>query len=360
MRNTNNSVKKHRSYLVLLFATLFMMSAEAKVTNYMGLYLHAGEWSLLPTGSEYSPSLGGAGGFGASYELQAGPQYSHTRFLFNAGVGAWGGMTYYMKSTDMIVMLENETNQQGISFDYVYDVHNRHDRYTNLAAQVPLMVGVQVRRFYALVGAKVTANLWTMSHSSALATTYGHFDKIIGMTSEGLEDVRDMPEYQFFTDMPISSSVKTSLRLGVDASVELGGRLGTITEHTGFDVPKRKTEYRLAGFIDFGLMDIHFQRRELALGTPNPSDPSQILSLQDHLHYDRGVTSPAYNTTSMIDNLVMTDIMSTDGFASKVQNVTVGVKFTVLFELPEKIGGLLYYWDNPSLLINSRGVKNKE
>ena len=38
----------------------------------------------------------------------------------------------------------------------------------------------------------------------------------------------------------------------------------------------------------------------------------------------------------MVDGLVLNDVMSTAGFASKVSNLFVGVQFTVLFQLPEE------------------------
>jgi hypothetical protein len=37
----------------------------------------------------------------------------------------------------------------------------------------------------------------------------------------------------------------------------------------------------------------------------------------------------------MLDGIVMNDIMSVDNFASRVNNLMVGLKFTVLFQLPK-------------------------
>jgi hypothetical protein len=60
--------------------------------------------------------------------------------------------------------------------------------------------------------------------------------------------------------------------------------------------------------------------------------------------YNVGETAPVYNTTTMIDNLQVNDIMSTqtvntDGtvqpFAKSVNSLMVGIKFTVLFQMPE-------------------------
>ena len=321
-------MKKHQSYWVLLFVLLFSTSMQAKVYNYLGGYAQVGEWSLLPKNSAYTASFGGVGGIGFLYELQAGGAYNPTRFLLQVGVGAHGGMTNYIQSCSMRAVLPGQLDLDGdMTFDYVYELNDRHDRYTNIATQIPLMIGVQSGKFYMLAGAKFSANLWTKSYSSAQLTTYGVYNEF--------DEFRSMPEYQFFDNMPISSSVRTTLKMNIDISMEIGGRLGLVTNAVGYDVPKRKVEYRLAGFVDYGIMDIHYQRDQLAIGTYNPANPSQILPIEGNLSYNKGVTNPVYETTSMIDNLVMNDVMSTSGFASAVNNLVVGLKFTILFQLPE-------------------------
>ena len=330
MKNTNNSVKKHQTYWVLLLALLVSGTIQAKVTNWLGGYVQVGEWSLLPKESEYGPSLGGVGGLGFVYEMQAGGTYSPTRFLLHFGVGAQGGLTSFSQTSNTTAVLENQTDLDGANFNYVYEVSDRHDQYTNLAIQIPLMIGVQHRKFYMLAGAKVYSNMWTQTQSTALLTTYGVYPQF--------GEFRSMPEYQFFDNMPISGGVRTSLQLDVDLSLEIGGRLGMVTSAVGYDVPKRKIEYRLAAFMDYGLLDVHYHRDQLPLGTYNPANHSQILPLNnDNISYNSGSTYPVYKTYSMVDNehLVMNDIMSTTNFASVVNNFVIGLKFTILFQLPE-------------------------
>ena len=88
-------VKNHQSYWVLLLAVLISGTMNAKVNSSMGVYAAAGEWSLIPTQSEYSVSLGAAGGLGFLYEMQVGPTYGKTRFLFDVGLGADYGLTAF-------------------------------------------------------------------------------------------------------------------------------------------------------------------------------------------------------------------------------------------------------------------------
>ena len=329
MKNTNNSVKKHQTYWVLLLAVLFSGTLSAKVNSYLGAYVDAGEWSMLPSESKFGPSFGAAGGVGFLFEMQAGRTYSPTRFLLDIGIGAQGGWSGFKQKTDLDpILLTNQKGLSGDPFTYVYDIKNRQDQYTNVAMQIPLMIGVQHRKFYMLAGVKVDANLFTRSHSSALLTTYGLYNEF--------DEFRNMPEYQFFTDRPIDSSVKTKLQLNLNASLEIGGRLGYITDAVGYDVPKRKIEMRLGAFADYGLTDLHYSMDKVALGAVNPADKNGDPMPLDKLQYNNGITLPVYKTTSMVDYIVMNDIMSTSGFAKTVKNLVVGLKFTVLFQMPEK------------------------
>ena len=315
MKNTNNSVKKHQSYWVLLIALLICGSVSAKVNHYVGGYAQAAEWSLIPSKSDYSGSLGVAGGLGFQYELQYSRNYSPWRLLFDAGVGATGGLTAYLQTSSKVVPLKNQTDLNGWLFNYVYDIRDRKDSYTNIAVHVPLMLGVQYKRIYALAGIKVYANIFTQTRTKAVVSTYGEYTQI--------DNLYHLPDVQFFEDVNLDNSVKTSLNLDLDFSMEVGARLGTINYAVGYDVPKRTLEYRIAGFFDIGLVDVHTKGTVQALGVPerydvNPKSPNYV-----------------YKTRTMLDNMALNDVMSTNGFASMVRNMMVGVKFTVLFQLPE-------------------------
>ena len=318
-------VKKHRSYLVLLIAFLFGSAANAAVNNYVGAYGFLGEWSMMPSQSSYQTSFGVAGGAGFMYELQAGAKYKPTRFLFDVGLGVWGGMSSYGQGTNQAAALPNETDLQGETFDYIYEIKNRHDQYNSMAVQIPIMIGVQHKRFYMLAGAKVNMHVLTMAHTTANVTTYGRYEKI--------PDLRNMPDYQFFTDKPLKGAARTTLKPDIAVSLEMGGRIGVINDAVGYDVPKRKTEIRLAGFIDYGLTDIHNGGTNKGLITDGISYDTNPLS-----------TNYVYQTTTMINNLKTNDIMSTQiedasgkvtPFAKSVNSFMIGLKFTILFQLPE-------------------------
>ena len=319
---------------ILLLALLFSGSLQAKVFNYIGAYGQVGEWTLLPSQSTYGPSFGVAGGAGFVYELQAGGTYSPTRFLLQVGVGPQGGMTSYIQGTAMRVERLNQVDLQGDPFDYIYEIRDRHDQYTNLGVQVPLMIGVQHHKFYMLAGVKLDANIYKVANTTAMINTYGRYKDI--------PELRNMPEYQFFTDYPLKGKAPANLNnINLNVCLELGGRFGgVITDAIGFDVPKRKIEYRLAGYVEYGIQDIHTHRAQEAFIAPET--------------YNGEGTAPVYNTTSMITGLTINDIMSTSNFASKVNNLMVGLKFTVLFQMPEE-GKCVICRDAYGSSVRSRG-----
>ena len=299
----------------MFLALLTSTNLHAVVNNYVGVYGQLGEWSLRPDkNSAYGASLGVEGGAGMVYELQAGSKYKRARFLLDVGVGAWGGMTAFRQGTNMTTVLPDQLDLQGAPFDYVYEVTDRHDQYRNVAVQVPILVGMQYRRFYFLAGVKLNSALYTKAATVGEVTTYGRYAQF--------SEFRNMPEYQFFNDIPFKGTADAHLRLDMNVSLEVGGRLGIIAEATGYDVPKRLIECRIAGFIDYGVTDVHRQASNEGFIIPS--------------WYDTDPQSPnyVYQSQSMIQNLQVNEVMSTTGFASKVNNFMVGVKFTVLFEIP--------------------------
>lgn len=301
--------------MVLLLALLFSGTAGAKVNNYVGAFANLGEWTMLPSQSKYGPSFGVAGGAGALYELQVGPAYKTTRFLFDIGVGVQGGMTAFSIGSSPEDVLSGQKDLQGDPFDYVYLLKNRHDQYKDLALNVPVMIGVQHKKFYMLAGVKVYSHLYTKTASLAQLTTYGKYADIPNLYNQ--------PEYQFFENLPIASNAPTKLNLDLDLSLEIGGRLGQVLDAVGFDVPKRNIEYRLAGYVDYGLLDLHVSKDNKLLEKPSVYDINPSSSTY------------VYKGNSMVKGLTMYDIMSTSGFAKAVNNLVVGLKFTILFQLPE-------------------------
>ena len=328
MINTNNLVKKRHSYLVLCFAWLLCMPLHAEVANFVGGYGALGEWSLKPMSSKNPLSLGVTGNLGVVYELQVSQRYSPTAFLANVGLGVSAGSTTFIKGVTFRDTLYAQTGLDGETFDYVYQVNDRRDVYNNVALQIPILIGVQHNKFYLLGGLKINYSLLTKAVTRANVSTYGHYTDIPDLMPDA-----DTERYQFFTERSKRTSNDASFNLDMDLSLEIGGRLNSVTSHTGFDVPKHKIEYRLAGFVDIGLLDIHVKGNNSLINKAPGYDINP--SSQDYV----------YNSTSMLDKMSFNPLMSTSGFAKEVRSAVIGVKFTMLFRLQERKAGV-YYWGN--------------
>ena len=283
--------------MFLLAALFCAVSGHAQLKHNFGLWLEGAEWSMLPQESELQTSMGEAGGLGFAYELQK------NHFIFQTGLGVLYGQSGF-RTPNAIDSVPGAIDNDGEVFTYIYDVRNRRDNYTNIAAQIPLLIGGQWNRFYFLLGAKVTLNVIQSANVTGNLTSYGLYKQY--------DDFKDMREYQFFNDKPVAYPSKVNFNsFDVDGSAEIGVRLGYLPSATGFDVPKTRVQYRLALFADYGIFDIH---------TPAKKTPMTVPGL--------------YNSQDMLSGLGMNDYLSTENAAKQVNSLLVGVKFTMLFELP--------------------------
>ena len=328
-------MKKQYSYIILLLVVLFSGAANAEMKHYIGAQANLGEWTLWahPGMKGGDRSYGAAGAVGFNYEMQIGPKYGETFFLLNLGLSAQVGTTNYrFKDREFTYTLPSQTDADGETFDYVYALTQRQDRYNKIVAQVPILVGVQHKRFYMLAGAKVGYNVLTNHITKGLMTTYGVY--------KDTDPLRDVPEMQFFDEahakeIKKDGTIRTVNPLSLDLTMELGGRIGEIFTGTGFDIPKRNMEMRLGVFVDYGFTGfIQWKATNSAMTVP---------------------TNTYSPTADMIAGVKVNDVMSTDVFIPASErydaqkkpkgvkdgdyighNIMLGLKFTILFLQPEK------------------------
>ncbi len=311
--DVKNSLKYSLIAVWLMIGSAFAVARNTEVKHLLGVSAEVGEWSLLPQNSNLNSSLGGAGSVGFVYDLQAG------HFLLDCGVGVTGGQTTF-KVPDWSYTFADQTDSEGDMFDYVCSVNKRTDAYSNIALKVPLLLGGQYKRFYALAGVKFGFNAFTQTGMTANLSAYGqYFQYVNGQKVYMFDRFFDTPPYtdEFFANRELKSSEKTSFNVNLDVSVEIGARLGFMTDHTGFDVPKSKVQYRLAVFADYGVLDLHKAQGYSAVDVNSQNVGGSENALQMH------------------------NILSTENVASAVNNLLVGIKFTVLFELPQTKGCII-------------------
>jgi len=331
LKNTNNSVKKHQTYWVLLLALLFSGSMNAELYHYVGGTVNIGEWSIQPNTTKYNLSLGAAAGLGFQYEMQVAKSVSPIRFLFDAGLAIQAGATGFSGCKDA----ELSVPQYGFTYTFT---DRRYD-YLNATAVIPIMVGMQYKRLYFLAGPKIYANLLSKAYSTATVST-----------SDGNLNKKKLTQ----------ESGWKRFNLDMDLSLEVGVRLGEMTTSTGFNKNKSKMEYRLAVFADYGLVDM----LNSSIKWPDAfkhgiGDVYMPPTDQRNSNWQKG---SGYVDKNIRDHtLVMIDVLSSNDVTRAVTNLMVGVKFTVLFQAGES-KKRVYYDDSPSIRRSrSRGgVKYEE
>lgn len=298
-------MKRFRSKIVLL---LLLCSSALMGQTVHSFYLsgEAGESSLLTKLEKSSSSAGVGALIGGGYELQSG------HFLLNIGVGIGGSWSRF-SFEDMSETLHDVIDDEGDKFDYIFTQKDRRDSYTNLFLQVPFMMGGTWGGFYFLGGMKLNLSMKAWSRVRTTITAAGDYPQFI-------DPFVDMPEHTFFSDGKFNVRNDTDFKLDPVVSLELGYRFGEYTEgHSGWDVPKNDIRYRIGLFADFGLLNIHKGGNLEFVTFPSEKDFSR----------------------DMKSDLQVNDILSTNKASNAVRSLLVGVKFTVLFKLPEKKGCVL-------------------
>lgn len=298
------SIMKRRLYIGIGLLLCCNIVVSAQVKNYISLWGNVGEASLLskldnmPTNG----SAGVGGGIGVGYELNA------NHFLFTVGFSANIAHSSFNLSGGESSFDAIDT--QGDPLKFIISTNERKDIYTNTSLQIPLMVGGEFGRFYFLAGAKFDLSVNCATNVKATIRTVGDYTNTLGF----IDKFTNMPEHGFYENAEFNAQQgKINFNPNVMASAEIGWRLGLIAKGTGYDVPKPKTIYRIALFADYGLPDIH-QR-----GSKEFFTWTDAIIDHDCLNY-----------------IGMNDVLSTNRAPKAVNNLLVGVKFTILFQLPER------------------------
>ena len=270
-------MKKTYSYIILLGALLFSGAAHADVEHYLGVDIYGGEWSIWESRvPKNNLSLGVGGSAGLAYELRSGERRGDTYFLLHLGVGAQAGMSFF------------NTRYDAPSDPTTITITSRSDRYNRLAVQVPVLLGVQHKRFYMLAGMKFGYNAVGTFWSSAVLSTNDTTKKDLKMDSIN----------------PIC----------IDACLELGLKVGGGDNYRSSSM----AEYRLGLLVDFGLTG--YNKWHSATRAFNPSTGKITMDIMSSGDF---VPQEARYSTSHPDGIREGQYLG--------RNILAGIKFTILF-----------------------------
>lgn len=293
-------------------------NAHTKLTpenrSFISLHGDLGYSSLLNTIEGQKPSNGVSANIGVDYRLL------YNRFLFTAGVeGMYAMYANQMDNLDvMIPMMDTEGDRFGM---HVL-LDKSHDRAHMGNVNIPILFGMEWGRVYFLVGPKLSVNLYGLTYSSAEITTYGEYERYYSY-------FYSMPNHQFDSGREMSSDkMKVKWNFNVLAHAELGLRLGHIFKYSGFRLNQEKIRMYLALYMDYGVLNVH-----------NGSNGGQLFGYRDTGEGVQFYIEPLIKS-NLADNAVF-------------NTLSVGLKFTVAFEMPKS--GKSYIYDYQK--VNSGFIK---
>lgn len=243
-----------------------------------------------------------AQGNGASAYLGVGYRLLYNNFLFSMGLEAqYLYNAYSMDSAKMVLqMLDTEAD----AFKLNVDATQGDDWVHAVNLSVPVLLGMEYRRFYFLVGPKFSFNMWNQMQAQAQMVTTATYDQYI-------DDFANMPNHELGNYVLESERAHANWTVDIIAHAEIGYRFGDVSFETGADIPKPKQRFYVALFVDYGLLNLN---RDSASGyrlgyRQLPDQPLEIY------------LTPA--------------LMSREMSGVRVNQLSAGVKVAVLLELPK-------------------------
>ena len=192
-------------------------------------------------------------------------------------------------------------------------------------ANIPVLFGGEWKRFYFMVGPKVSINLYGSTSSKAEYTTYGEYERYY-------DDFYDMPNHQFESGRRMESG-KMALKwnFNIMAHAEIGGRIGHMFKHQQFRLNPDMVRMYLAVYADYGLFNLH---------TAAETD----MSTFGYQETDKGVQF--YIQPLMLSSMAAEAVFN---------NLNVGIKYTVAFEIEQSAKSYIYDWNKTGRDYRKRG-----
>ena len=295
---------KRKICILLLSVITSAVSLSAQVKHYLGSWAELSENSMITkiSGADIEQqqllSLGASASLGGGYELNA------RHFLLNIGLQFSVSHSAF-SLPDIQKSLLDVTDDEGDKMDYIYRQTNRHDSYTNLSLQLPLLVGTQVRNFYFLAGVKLGISVYGSTIIKTNISSAGDYEKFI-------DEFVSMPEHLYYDATAFTRYSRVSFQPSLSPHLEIGYVFGSFSSEKGFDVPKTKNIYRLALFFDYGVLNLMKNGNKPILAVPGIMDSEDIDA-----------------------QIEINDFLSSDFRQGNVNDFCIGLKFTAIFPLKE-------------------------
>lgn len=270
--------------------------------NYFNLSLRAGYAAMMDHTEQWQTTLldnkliGGPGaGLQLSYELE----YKH--FLFETGLD----VNLLNSTSRYATTISRQDNQYEATYNYMLDAlkENRTAAYVDL----PLMVGAQFSDIYFLVGARVGYGLMSSYHQTGLYDITVYDPELLnpyGLGTFALDQKGSFAIKQ--PDVRLCAELGLDLDRWLQADPDPKKKKAKPGERQQFG--KEYIHYRLGFFAEYGMLNSNAEK---------PAADNELF-----------VFDPAKAELSSTHTML--------GLGSKMNNLFVGARFTIQFEVPGK------------------------
>jgi len=295
---------------IILFVSLLSILGVQPAFGYTKLApeMHHFMWASVDFG--YSSLLNQAktisNPHGFSPSIAGGYRLYFNDFLFQTGLSLRYGYYEHQIPNDHLKLDMIDT--EGDPFVMHALVTGCKDVTHVLDIGVPIFFGWDHKKIYLLAGLTPSVVVLGRSKSTAELTTYGEYDQF-------MDDFYSMHNHAFVDNEPIAGEwQKLPYNLSLTGHAEFGLRLDEFVATSGYQANKHKIRYYLALFADAGGL-LSFSKKD---------------EESDHLLY--------YNETKEegLKFYVTPALLSSEMQKSTIVPLTVGVKFTCLFALPDE------------------------
>lgn len=277
-------MKKYAVALLLVLTGLFTARAE----HYIGVTAGFQSPFLLDRLAETSPRIG--------YGGLAGVEWFWQWKLLTVEAGLQVAYTVANTALPDESLRFNMHDTQGKPFVYQGEITDRRESFPSLDLQIPLLVGLEYKRFYLSAGPIIVYTATGRMRQSAYLTTTGDYDRYY-------ELLEDMPNHGFSDLQPVNSQTRLSSGLDVRVHAETGG-----VWHTG------SAKWRAGLFCDYGLLNLlaapGIYRRGASVQPVYEVDTERYMSVTLHPVYASEMTEE-----------------------TPLNNLSAGIRITVLFPL---------------------------
>lgn len=255
-------------------------------------------------GGNMSKNYGVAADVGFVYEWQ------YNRFLLQTGANL-----EYSYNTNINNQysgsLPNMLDSDNDVCNYLFSLDNKRDRMHAVNIAPHIAIGGQWDIFYFLMGLRWHLDIFETVTTNALLTTTGEYENLI-------IPLQNMSNHYFVDSYPLSGH-KEKNTLGFNGNISIMGEFGIeIPNYRYWRIQSFRTNQRVALYVEYNFYSYGKQAESPLIDFNLPSN-----NLSD-IDFEKITIRPLYHSNMLSSHAL--------------NRISIGVRWSILFEIPTKIG----------------------